>query len=552
MDATGLSGQAFGEQIGDTRPTDRSKSKGWSPNQGAIAAGTPVTLGEDNDPNAGANLIRLTGITKRFPGVLALDHIDFDMRAGEVHALVGENGAGKSTLINIIAGSRRPDSGEFFYRGEEIRNLTPHRARSLGISPVFQEFSLIPELDVSSNLFLGRESTNSGLLRIADMQATARRLLDELGFELDEKALVSELSRAQQQMVEIAKALLQDLHLLILDEPTASLTDREAEKLFELILKLKARGVGIIYVSHRMAELRRIADRFTVLRDGKRITSGAMAEVSDVGLVELMTGRKIDLLFPRINHQPAATLLEVSKFSTADGRVRDVSLSVKAGEVVGLAGLVGCGKSEIGRAIFGLDRISDGRLVVKGETVQRPAPSEMFARGVCYFPSDRGAEGLAPSRAVRENASMAAIRETKFSRHGLLKRGSERSIIRSIAERLRLRPPDIEQPVSSLSGGNRQKVMLMRGLSRPTQVYIFDEPTVGIDVGAKAEIYELIAKLVADGAAILLISSELPEILHLSNRVYVMREGSLVADFAGSDIAETTILNAFFNIGMAG
>jgi ribose transport system ATP-binding protein len=487
-------------------------------------------------------------MTKRYPGVLALDRVDFEMQSGEVHALVGENGAGKSTLINLIAGSRRPDSGDFLFRGEPIRNLTPHRARALGISPVFQEFSLIPDLDVSANLFLGRESTGKGVLRLAQMRSKARKLLSDLGFDLSERALVRDLSRAQQQMVEIAKALLQDLHLLILDEPTASLTDREAEKLFELILELKARGTGILYVSHRMPELRRVADRFTVLRDGKLVTSGSMADVADGRIVELMTGRKIDLLFPHVTHAPRDAVLQVSQLTTSDERVRDVSLKVHAGEIVGLAGLVGCGKSEIGRAIFGLDDIKQGHVVVKGEQVARPKPNDMLARGLCYFPSDRAAEGLALSRAVRENASMAAIREPQFSRRGLLRRGSERVAVKAIASRLHLRPPDVEQSVSSLSGGNRQKVMLMRGLSRPTQIYIFDEPTVGVDVGAKVEIYDLMAKLIGNGAAILLISSELPEILHLSNRVYVMREGNIVSEFDQQQMSEQAVLNSFFHV----
>ncbi|MCO5065256.1 MAG: sugar ABC transporter ATP-binding protein [Rhizobiaceae bacterium] len=498
--------------------------------------------------SAPGSLLRMSHVTKQFHGVKALDNVELEMAPGEIHALVGENGAGKSTLISIIAGSQRTYSGEYTYRGQPIRGLTPHRARLLGISPVFQEFSLIPELDVSANLFLGRELTSNGLLRMADMRATARKLLDELGFELDERAMVSELSRAQQQMVEIAKALLQDVHLLILDEPTASLTERETERLFDLVLRLKARGVGILYVSHRMAELRRLADRFTVLRDGKHIASGAMADVSDKRLVELMTGREIDLLFPEMHHRPAKPLLEVSSLRTENGRVRDVSITVHAGEVVGLAGLVGCGKSEIGRAVFGLDAVESGRIVVKGEEIEKPVPSEMLDRGLCYFPSDRGAEGLAMPRAVRENASMAAILEPAFSSKGLLRRKNERSIVQNIAERLQLRPRNIERRVAALSGGNRQKVMLMRGLSRPTEVFIFDEPTVGIDVGAKAEIYELIAKLSADGAAVLVISSELPEILHLSNRVYVVRDGNLVGEFSGKDISEKNVLNAFFNV----
>ncbi len=499
-----------------------------------------------------AELLTLSGVTKRFPGVVALDRVDFSMQVGEVHALIGENGAGKSTLINIIAGSRRQDEGRFTYRNQPLRHLTPHHARAIGISPVFQEFSLIPSLDVASNLFLGREESAKGVLLTGQMRRAARKLLDELGFDLREAALVSELPRAQQQMVEIAKALLQELHLLILDEPTASLTERETEKLFDLIIRLKNRGVGIIYVSHRMPELRRMADCFTILRDGKRIDSGRMSEVSDSRIVELMTGRKVDLLFPQIVHKPRSQALSVSNLTTTDHRVQDVSITLHAGEIVGIAGLVGCGKSEVGRAIFGLDAIETGKVLLEGQSVGKPTPRGMLDGGLCYFPSDRGAEGLALPRSIRENGSIAALNQPRFSWCGLLRRREEKIAIGDIAKRMQLRPLDIERPVSTLSGGNRQKVMLMRGLARPTQIFIFDEPTVGNDVGAKAEIYDLMAGLVKAGAAILLISSELPEILHLSHRVYVMREGHLVAEYTGEAITEAAILNSFFQVVATG
>src|SRR5262249_18289598 len=347
-------------------------------------------------------LLELSNISKRFPGVIALEGVDFDLRRGEVHALFGENGAGKSTLINIIAGTYPPDTGAFKYRGREVTYLTPHGARAIGISPVFQEFSLVPELTVEENLFLGREITAGGFLNRAAMRARARAIVRELNFDLRPDYKVSQLSRAHQQMVEIAKAFLTEVRLLILDEPTASLTDAEAAKLFDLIAKLKASGVGIIYVSHRMREIKQIADRITVLRDGHKIKTVAASDVSETELVELMTGRKIGVLFPSIAHLPGKKLLEVEHITLADRSVNDVSFYARAGEITGIAGLVGCGKSEIVRAIVGLEPIEAGAVRVRGQEITSPTPAKMLKDGVCYFPSDRVAEGLALARPVRE------------------------------------------------------------------------------------------------------------------------------------------------------
>src|SRR5262249_33366801 len=302
-------------------------------------------------------LLELSNISKRFPGVVALEGVDFDLRRGEVHVLFGENGAGKSTLINIIAGTYPPDTGTFKYQGKEITYLTPQVARVIGISPVFQEFSLVPELTVEENLFLGREVTAGGFLNRRAMRARARAVVRELNFDLHPDYKVAQLSRAHQQMVEIAKAFLTEVRLLILDEPTASLTDAEAAKLFELIAKLKAAGVGIIYVSHRMREIKRIADRITVLRDGHKIKAVAAGDVSETELVELMTGRKIGVLFPNIEHNPGVKLLEIERVILSDRSVNDVSFYARAGEITGIAGLVGCGKSELIRAVVGLEPI---------------------------------------------------------------------------------------------------------------------------------------------------------------------------------------------------
>jgi ribose transport system ATP-binding protein len=495
----------------------------------------------DNGP-----LLQLTGVSKRFPGVVALSHVDFELRRGEVHVLFGENGAGKSTLINIISGTYPPDEGVFVYQGETIGRLTPYVARVLGISPVFQEFSLVPELTVEQNLFLGREITHGGVLDRAGMRAKAREVIGLLGFDLVPGRKVRELSRAHQQMVEIAKAFLADVRLLILDEPTASLTDAEAEKLFGLVAKLKTSGVGIIYVSHRMREIKQIADRITVLRDGRKITTVEAAEVTENDLVELMTGRKIDVLFPHIDAHPGDKRLEVEGLTLANHTVSEVSFYARSGEITGIAGLVGCGKSELIRAVYGLEVIESGVVRVAGEVVAHPAPAKLLKRGLCYFPSDRVAEGLALGRPVRENASMTALDLPAFAHAGVLQRGSERRAIQSIVERLKLRPPHIERAVANFSGGNRQKVLLARGLTRDINVYLFDEPTVGIDVGAKTEVYSLMKDLLATGAAIVLVSSELPEVLHLSHRVYVMHRSRMVAELTGADINEQEVLSHFF------
>lgn len=500
----------------------------------------------DQSARDGGLLLEMTAVSKRFPGVVALDGVDFDLRFGEVHVLFGENGAGKSTLINVIAGTYPPDGGSFKYCGKDVGNLTPHAARAIGISPVFQEFSLVPDLTVEQNLFLGRELSRAGFLLRPAMRARAIQIIQDLGFDLNPDRKVSELSRAHQQMAEIAKAFLTDVRLLILDEPTASLTESEATRLFDLIAKLKTSGVGIIYVSHRMREIKQIADRITVLRDGRKITTVRADDVSEGELVELMTGRKIGVLFPHIDHNPGERLLDVEGLTLANHSVNDVSFYARAGEITGIAGLVGCGKSELVRAIYGLEDISSGTIQVNGEVVRKISPAAMLKRGLCYFPSDRVAEGLALGRPVRENASMAALDLPTYSMHHVLQRGSERRTIQAIVNKLKLRPPRIERAVANFSGGNRQKVLLARGLTRDISVFLFDEPTVGIDVGAKVEVYELMKALLATGVAIVLVSSELPEVLNLANRLYVMHRSRMVAELTGADINEPEVLSHFF------
>ena len=491
-------------------------------------------------------ILQAQAVSKQFPGVLALDEVDFELRAGEVHVLFGENGAGKSTLIQILAGVHSPTKGSIRFRGKPIELQGVHHARTLGISAVFQEFSLVPTLTIEENLFLGAELTNHGFLDKSELHRRAEDILKRLGFPLRPQQRVQDLSRAEQQMVEIAKAFRTDLSVLILDEPTASLTDREAQRLFAMIEQAKSRGVGIVYVTHRMSEIHHLGDRVTVLRDGKRVATLDVAAVDDERLLQLMTGRVISQVFPNIEYRPGRPLLEISGLTTADHSVRGLSLAVRAGEVVGLAGLVGSGKSVVGRACFGLERIASGRVMFDGQDVTGRSPREMLDLGVFYLPPDRREEGLVMMRSVRENVSLPWLAARPFTRFGFLDRGSERSKVRDFADRLNLQPRNIEHDLERLSGGNQQKVLLAKGLVSKVKLFILDEPTVGVDVGTRVAIYGFIRDLCEGGAGILLISSDLPEILHLTNRTYVMYRGDLRAELKGAEITQDRVLANFF------
>lgn len=497
-------------------------------------------------------LLRLEGISKQFPGTLALDRVDFEVRAGEVHVLFGENGAGKSTLIQILAGVHRPSGGRILFKGEPIHISSVHHARSLGISAVFQEFSLVPQLSIEENLFLGSELTRGPLLDKVGLRRQARDVLDRLGFDLKPRQPVMYLSRAQQQMVEIAKAFRTKPSVMIFDEPTASLTERETERLFALIAQIKKEGIGIIYITHRMNEIKRIGDRITVLRDGKYVATIDVEDASDTKLVELMTGRVIEQVFPAVHFAPKQTLLEIEHLSTADGSVRDVSINVRAGEIVGLAGLVGSGKSQVGRACFGLERLSAGRVTFCGQVVyeahktNKLKPRRMLDRGLYYLPSDRRQEGLVMMQNVRENIALSSLWLGTFSVGGFLRRANERAVVKDLVHRLDLDPPNVERDLEHFSGGNQQKVLVGKSLVRDVKLFIFDEPTVGVDVGARVHIYNFIKELCEAGAGILLISSDLPEILHLPNRAYVMYRGELRAELPQHQINEQTVLGYFF------
>jgi ribose transport system ATP-binding protein len=498
-----------------------------------------------------APLLAVLGLSKHFPGVVALDAVDFDLRPGEVHVVFGENGAGKSTLIQTLAGVHRPTAGAILCRGRPVELQSVHHARQLGISAVFQEFSLVPQLTVEENLFLGAEILAHGLLNKRALRRRAQEILDRLGFPLLPQQRVQYLSRAEQQMVEIAKAFRAEPAALILDEPTASLTEREVERLFALIAQAKRHGVGIIYVSHRMDENRRIGDRITVLRDGRRVATLAMAEADDERLLQLMTGRVITQIFPKIAYAPGRLRLEIEHLATVDGAVADFSLELRAGEIVGLAGLVGCGKSEVGRACFGAAPIASGRIRFDGVDVTGASPGAMLDRGLCYLPPDRREEGLVLVRSVRENVALPALSRPPLSRFGLIDRAAERHKVRALADRLNLQPRAIEREVQYFSGGNQQKVLLAKALMRDIGLFIFDEPTVGVDVGTRVAIYEFIRDLCEAGAGVLLISSDLPEILHLANRAYVMYRGRAEAHLVGAEITQDGVLGHFFERGAA-
>ena len=492
-------------------------------------------------------LLKLESISKLFPGVSALSKVNFDLREGEVHVLFGENGAGKSTLINIVAGALRPTTGMILYRGKETHFPNVHSARKVGVHAVFQEFSLIPQFNVTQNLFLGMEECSYGFLKKRKMHKQMKKILERLGFELDPRKKIVHLSRAKQQMVEIAKVFGSDLSVLILDEPTASLTEKETERLFALIEEARNNNVGIIYITHRMGEIRKISDRITILRDGHYITTVKTDSVTDNELVKLITGRVIDKIFPAIYYNPTETILSVKNLTTADNSANSVSMEFKKGEIVGMAGLVGSGKSKIMRACFGIEKIKSGKIIFEGNELTKVTPAKMLGMGMFYIPPDRRNEGLVMMRNVRENITLAALSRLKLSLYSMfLKRKNEKELALDLSQRLNLQPLKIERSVDLFSGGNQQKTLLAKVLTKNTKLFIFDEPTVGVDVGTRAAIYEFLRDLCRQGAAIVLISSDLPEILHLTNRTYVFYRGKLRTELKGEEITEQKVLANFF------
>jgi ribose transport system ATP-binding protein len=492
-------------------------------------------------PNEAAPLLELRGISKQFPGVKALDDVSFAVRPGEVHMLLGENGAGKSSLMKVLCGAYRADAGEYFHKGEKVEITSPADARKLGIAVIFQEFSLVPYLDIAQNIFLGREfkARVPGFIDRERTYREARRVLDWIGFDIDPRTPVHSLGVAQQQMVEIAKALSQDARILVMDEPTAALSDRETERLFATMRQLQAQGVAIVYISHRMAEVFALGDRITVLRDGRNAGQALPGETTPDELVRMMVGRSVDMSYPRhFAETPGDIVLEVTGLSAANG-IRDIDLVVRAGEIVGLCGLVGSGRTEVARAIFGADPVTAGEIRVFGQ-LRTGGPDKAAAQGIALIPESRKSEGLALIRTVSDNLAVAGL--DRLFPNGLFKPSRAKRSAEELIGRLRIATPSPNQTVGLLSGGNQQKVVIGKWLAAEARLFIFDEPTRGIDVGAKSEIFALIDQLVAQGAAVLMISSEQAEIVHVCDRAYVMREGRIVGELARQQLSEENIV----------
>ncbi len=489
-------------------------------------------------------LIQTKGLTRTYPGVIALDHVDFDVRRGEVHVLFGENGAGKSTLISLLAGANTPSEGEILIEGRPVRFASVADAQAAGIYTVFQEFSLIPTMTVAQNMFLGREPGIGPFTDHRAMRQGAQALLDQLGFDVPVGEEVAHLSRAQQQMVEIAKAFHGDPKVLILDEPTASLTDREVDHLFKTILKLRKQGVAIIYISHRIHEFERIADRVTVLRDGAYIGTTAMADTDEATLVEMMAGRAIRDIYPDIPHAPAEAVLEVDNLRAWG--VRGASLIARRGEVLGMAGLVGSGKSRLFRAIMGIQKIRSGTVRWKGEDITGAATRNVIGAGIHYLSSDRKGEGLDLAKSSWQNLGIDLMMGRE-ARGVMIRPRALRKAAAEIFETVELRPSYRPKAVAQLSGGNQQKVLFSKSFGHEADLYIFDEPTVGVDMGTRAALYRLIGGIAASGKAVIVISSDLPEVLNLAHRVLVMAEGRITAELTGEQRTEDNVLRNFFS-----
>jgi rhamnose transport system ATP-binding protein len=484
-------------------------------------------------PASGVPLLSLQGVSKTFGGVRALRGVTLELRAGEVHALVGENGAGKSTLVRIVTGAHAADSGTMSIGGQPIAHADPVIMRGFGIAPIYQQPALFPDLTVAENLAVRLE--RGGAWRRVDWRqrrARALRLLADVGAQVDVEAPARSLRMAEQQLVEIAGAIGAEARILLMDEPTAALTDREADRLFALVRDLRGRGVGIIYISHRLEEVDALADRVSVLRDGELVATRPMRECSRAELIRLMVGREIHSVYPTREPKPGDVVLDVAGVNCRASGVRDVTLQVRAGEILGIAGLVGAGRTELARVLFGLtpaDRggTSGGEIRLNGKSVRIDSPADAVRLGLAYVPEDRRRHGVIGEMSVAANVTLACLRA--ITRRSLLDTTHEREIASRYAQRFAIKASSIDAAVETLSGGNQQKVALARWLATEPRVLILDEPTQGVDVGAKSEIHALIADLASRGLAIILISSELPEILGMSDRIAVMHAGTIIA-----------------------
>jgi inositol transport system ATP-binding protein len=495
-------------------------------------------------------LLRLTSISKRFPGVQALDNAGLEVLPGEIHALLGENGAGKSTLINILSGAQQPDSGTIELGGERVTMASPHDAQRRGVVTIYQEFTLAPNMTIAENVFIGREPGSGVFVDWRKMAAETRAITTQLGLQLRPMSIVRNLSVAEQQMVEIARALSMKSRLIVMDEPTSALSLSEVEKLFRIMRGLKAQGLSIIFVTHRLEEVMEICDRYTVLRDGRLVSSGSVADTTVDGIIRLMVGRQVNALFARRERvAPGNVALKVEGL-TRRGNTQDqnatvlanVSFEARRGEILGIAGLVGAGRTEMSRAVFGADPFDSGRIIIGSREVNIRSPRDAIRHGLGLVPEDRKQQALFLALAVRVNLSMAA--------HGRIKRwgvfideAAERAMVEEYRKKLNIRMASQEQLIASLSGGNQQKVTLARWLALRPKVLIVDEPTRGIDIGAKVEVHQLLFDMAQSGIAIIAISSELPEVMAISDRIITMREGHVTGEIRSEQANEEILMS---------
>jgi len=487
-------------------------------------------------------LLQLKDVTKLYPGVRALDSVGLTVTAGSVHALIGENGAGKSTLLKVLAGATRPNEGNLLFEDEQVYFRTPRDALRQGITVIYQELALVPHLGADANVFLGMELSHNGVLAQQEMRQTTREALHTLGLDIDPSTPVTRLSVAQQQLVELARSLVRDTKLIALDEPTATLTPHEVDHLFDQIDRLKQAGVGIIFVSHRLDEVRSIADTITVLRDGQHVWTGPARDKSDQELIRAMVGRDVEYQRQQPKRDPDQDLTLRVRGLTREPRFRDVDLSLRRGEIVGLAGLVGAGRSEVARTLAGVDRWETGVAELNGAEFRPRSPKDAIDQGVVYFPEDRKRDGLIFSMVVRENVTLSVLDRMTVP-GGIISSQREATAARTVVEDVDVRPPDIQRGMDTLSGGNQQKVVFAKGLLTNADVLLFDEPTRGVDVGAKVELHRQIRKLADDGRAVLVISSELPELLALADRVIVLREGNVMGELTGEQMTSERIMS---------
>ncbi|MEV0307198.1 sugar ABC transporter ATP-binding protein [Nonomuraea fuscirosea] len=494
-----------------------------------------------------AAAVTVRDLSVRFGSTQALDSVSLSLAEGEVHGLVGENGAGKSTLGKVVGGLYQPDSGELEVFGRPVHRWDTRRAQDAGVVIIAQELCLVPALTVAENVFLGRESRTFGVLH-ADLRARYRKLEEICGFGLPPDAPVETLPIADQQKVEIMRALAREARVIVMDEPTSSLTADESERLHEIMRWLRERGTTVVYVTHFLDDVLANCDRVTVMRDGRVIRTAEAAAETKAGLVEAMLGEPVDMLLPELPPAPPPDTEPVAEMRDVRGdAVRGVSLRVRPGEIVGLAGLVGSGRTEIARALFGCDRIESGQVLFRGEPVTDASPRASIARGMAMIPEDRRAQGLVLQRPVLENVTLPHL--GRFSRSGVLSRGSERAAVRELVERLGVRPAALDGDVSVYSGGNQQKVLFAKWLLGRPEFLILDEPTRGVDVGAKSRIYQLIVEVAAAGTGILLISSELEEVIGLSHRVHLVRGGAVVGEVPGPGTSVDEVLQRLFEVG---